>query len=97
MGARCGGEAQSEVRLAGDSEQGGTEEVKVRDGVVRRKPDDDVDDDLAPLSARLRRTSIKPAVRGGMLDLGDGLPSDDESLANSNDSTEVNDNLVLAL
>ena len=46
-----------------------------------------------PLSARLRRTSIKPAVRGGLLDLGDGLPSDDESLANSNDSTEVNDNL----
>ena len=56
-------------------------------------PDDDVHDDLAPLSARLRRTSIKPAVRGGLLDLGDGFPSDDESLANSNDSTEANDNL----
>ena len=25
--------------------------------------------------------------------MGDGLPSDDESLANSNDSTEANDNL----
>ena len=32
-------------------------------------------------------------MRGGLLDLGDGLPSDDESLENSNDSVESNDNL----